>query len=203
MSFVLNQFKTMIFSRFGKDAASVWSACINQTKELEKEFPYVRKDIRKAIYPIAGIYIAMQEYVSADEAKKILIDYAPTIGNKLRKIIYFGTSVPGVSAYMWKNIESIMHKAGSEAKGYKSRFYGKNGDVAAMDVLECPLHEAFKMIGIPEITSVVCAMDLIYSTGYKGIDFTRTKALGNGDACCDYRYRKINALRKVEGESKS
>ncbi len=83
-----------------------------------------------------------------------------------------------------------MHKAGSEAKGYKSNVYGKKGDSAAMDVLECPLHEAFKKMVVPEITSVVCAMDLIYSTGYKGIEFTRTKALGNGDAFCNYRYRK-------------
>lgn len=31
-------------------------------------------------------------------------------------------------------------------------------------------------------------MDLIYSTGYKGIEFKRTMAVANGDPCCDYRY---------------
>lgn len=190
MSIVLNQFKPMIYSYFGKETDAVWKTIKNKTKAVKKEFPDIRKDIRMAIYPIAGIYKALQDYVSIDEAKRIMIDYAPTIGNKLRKIIFFGTSFPGVSNYLWKNIESIMHKAGSEAKGYKSRVYGKKGDLAAMDVLECPLHEAFKIIGVPEITSVVCAMDLVYSTGYKGIEFSRTKALGYGDAYCDYRYRK-------------
>lgn len=190
MSVVLKQFKPMIYSNFGKDSVAVWNASKNMTKDMKKEYPNVRKDIRMAIYPIAGTYKALQDYVSADEAKKMMLEYAPIIGNKLRKIIFLGTSIPGVSVYLWKNIESIMYKAGSEKKGYRSKVHGKNGDVATMDVLECPLHEAFKIMGVPEITSVVCAMDLIYSTGYKGIEFTRTKALGNGDACCDYRYRK-------------
>lgn len=190
MSLVLNQFKPMIYFCLGKDATAAWSASKCQTKELKKKYPNVRKDIQMAVYPIAGMYKALQNYVTADAAKKIMLEYAPNIGNKLRKIIFFGTSIPGVSNYLWKNIEGIMHKAGSEAKGYKSIVYGKQGDSVAMDVLECPLHEAFKTIGVPEITSVVCAMDLIYSTGYKGIEFSRTKALGNGDVCCDYRYKK-------------
>lgn len=194
MSLVLNQFKPVIYTNFGKDADAVWNASKKQTKALKKEFPDVRKDIRMAIYPIAGMYKAMQDFIPADEAKKIMVEYAPVIGNKIRRIFLFGTSMPGVSNYLWKNIESIMHKAGSEKKGYKSKFYGKNGDTAGMDVLECPLHETFKMIGVPEITSVVCAMDLIYSTGYKGIEFSREKALGDGDDYCAYRYRKILKL---------
>ncbi len=191
MSFVLNQFKPMIYSYFGKDGATVWNASKVKTKELKKEYPYIRKDIRIVIYPIAGIYKAMQNVVSDKEAKRIMIEYAPVIGNKIRKILLFITSIPGVSAFAWKNIDGIMRKAGSEAKGYKSKFYGKNKDVAAMDVLECPLYEAFKMLGVPEIATVVCEMDLIYSTGYKGIEFSRTKALGKGDDCCNYRYRKL------------
>ena len=78
------------------------------------------------------------------------------------------------------------------AKGYKSKIYGKNGNEATMDVLVCPVYEAFKTVGTPEIATVVCEMDLIYSTGYKGIEFTRTKALANGDDCCDYKYKVIS-----------
>ena len=171
MSLVLKQFMPMIYSYLGKDAAEAWNDSKSQTKELKKKYPNVRKDIQMAVYPIAGMYKALQNYITADEAKKMMLEYAPTIGNKLRKIILFGTSMPGVTNYLWKNIESIMNKAGSEAKGYKSRVYGKNGDEASMDVLECPLHEAFKTIGVPEITSVVCAMDLIYSTGYEESEY--------------------------------
>lgn len=69
---------------------------------MKKEFPDVRKDISMSIYPIVGIYKSMQDYVSADEARKIMSEYAPTIGNKIRKILLLGTSIPGVSNYLWK-----------------------------------------------------------------------------------------------------
>ena len=85
MSLVLNQFKPMIYSCLGKDATAAWNVSKSQTKELKKEYPDVRKDIQMAVYPIAGMYKALQNYITADEAKKIMLEYAPTIGNKLRK----------------------------------------------------------------------------------------------------------------------
>ena len=46
-----------------------------------------------------------------------------------------------------------------------------------------------KKLGIPEITSVVCLIDKGQMTGFKHIEYTRTKALGDGDNFCDYRLR--------------
>jgi len=190
MNLVMNQFKPMINSRFGKESTAVWKAAKEQTRAVKAEYPGIRKDIQMVIYPIAGLYKAMQNYVSKEDARKYMIEFAPVPGTKLKNFLLFLTGFPGVSAYMWKNVDSIMRKSGSEAKGYKSRFYGKHGNEAAMDVLECPLYEAFKTMGIPEIATVVCEMYLIYSNGYKGIEFSRTKALANGDSCCDYRYSR-------------
>ena len=120
----------------------------------------------------------------------MLINHSKKIAGKLRRIIHAFTSLPGMTTYLWKSVESIMQKSGSKKKGYESRIYGKDGDTASMDILVCPVFEAFKCLKCSEITCVVSEMDLIYSTGYKGIEFSRTKALGFGDECCDYIYTK-------------
>ena len=46
-------------------------------------------------------------------------------------------------------------------------------------------------IGYPEAAPVMCAIDQVYSTGYRGIAFKRTCSLAEGDEFCDYRYTRI------------
>ena len=53
-----------------------------------------------------------------------------------------------------------------------------------------------KKLDGPEIASVVCLIDKGQMTGFKNIDYTRTKALGNGDEYCDYRLRYNRKERK-------
>jgi len=35
----------------------------------------------------------------------------------------------------------------------------------------------------------ICCMDKEYLTGFRGIDYSRTKSVAEGDTCCDYRLR--------------
>ena len=58
-----------------------------------------------------------------------------------------------------------------------------------VDILRCPLYETAKALGVPEITEVIYLIDKGQMTGFRYINYTRTKALGNGDDFCDYRLR--------------
>lgn len=192
----LDQFKPLFYKYSSeKTADKLFTASQKTMYKLMREYPDVRKDIRMAVYPTAAVYRALQKITAKDKARKIMLAYAPVIGEKLRKILLCITGLPGVSELAWKNIEGIMRSAGSEKKGYKSIFYGKSGNTSAMDIIICPIHEEFKKMGMGEITAVICAMDLIYSTGYKGIEFRRTMSVANGEPCCDYRYtrKQVNA----------
>lgn len=51
--------------------------------------------------------------------------------------------------------------------------------------------EKIMEIGYPEAAPVMCAIDQVYSTGYRGIAFKRTCSLAEGDEFCDYRYTRI------------
>lgn len=145
----------------------------------------------KVSYPFAGVYRALQKYVSKEEALQLMYDYAPVIGEKQRRAYWRFTSIPGVPSLLWANFEKIMKTAGGEKAGYKSTIYGVQGNVAGMDVLSCPVVNALVEIGMPEVAPVMCAIDQVYSTGYRGIQFKRTKSVAEGDDCCDYRYKRV------------
>ena len=142
----------------------------------------------KVSYPFAGVYKALQKYVSKEEALQMMKDYAPQIGEKQRGKYWRFTSIPGIPTLIWANFEKIMKVAGSEKAGYRSVLYGKKGNEAGLDILSCPVVDALKEIGMPEVAPVMCAIDQVYSTGYRGIRFKRTKSVAEGDDCCDYRY---------------
>lgn len=55
------------------------------------------------------------------------------------------------------------------------------------DVKGCPLYDKAKEIGTPEAVQMICCMDKEYMTGFRGIDYKRTKSVAEGDECCDYR----------------
>lgn len=57
--------------------------------------------------------------------------------------------------------------------------------------MACPVVDALAEMGMPEVAPVMCAIDQIYSQGYRGIKFRRTKSVAEGDDCCDYRYMRV------------
>ena len=186
------EFLVMVRERFSKDIAEDICKMANVYSD---EFSNAHADeylsALKVSYPFAGVYKALQKYVSKEEALQMMMDYAPVIGEKQRKAYWRFTSIPGVPSLLWANFGKIMKVAGGEKEGYKSKIYGVNGDEAGMDVLSCPVVNALVEIGMPEVAPVMCAIDQVYSTGYRGIKFRRTKSVAEGDDCCDYRYKRV------------
>jgi hypothetical protein len=186
------EFLTMARATFSKPVADDICVLANKySDEYVNAHPDAYGSALKVSYPFAGVYRALQKYVSREEALKMMMDYAPVIGEKARKTYWRFTSIPGVPSLIWANFEKIMKIAGGEKAGYKSRIYGVNGDLAGMDVLSCPVVNALAEIGMPEVAPVMCAIDQVYSTGYRGIMFRRTKSVAEGDDCCDYRYVRV------------
>ena len=70
-----------------------------------------------------------------------------------------------------------------------------------MDVVSCPLYEKAKELGTPEAVQMICCMDKEYMNGFRGIDYTRTKSVAEGDDCCDYRL-KDSRDKKMTGAEK-
>lgn len=185
-------FHLMIEEKFSsEEAAIIWQKANEYSEKMIKEHPNAYGSAVKVSYPFAGIYMALQEYISKEEALAMMKDFAPCIGEKMRKQYMAFTSIPGVPSLIWANFDKIMKSASSEKAGYKSKNYGVKDNKAALDILACPVVDALAEIGMPEVAPVMCAIDQIYSQGYRGIKFRRTKSVAEGDDCCDYRYMRV------------
>ena len=57
-----------------------------------------------------------------------------------------------------------------------------------MDMLECPYMSICRKYGCPEIVPAFCVSDdVAYGNMHPGLVWGRTKTLGRGDDCCDFK----------------
>ena len=188
-SFVYKRFKNILIKNYNKNIAdSIWEEANVNLKRLLKKYNYIGADEKMMVLPLAAIYEALKKY-DDEHALDLLIQYGKQRGNDFSAMIAKVTSCPGLSIMLWKNMPKLMRLTSSPKKGYERRIVSESREQVGVDILVCPLYEMVKKLGMPEIASVVCLIDKGQMTGFKYIDYTRTKALGNGDDCCDYRLR--------------
>ena len=61
-----------------------------------------------------------------------------------------------------------------------------------MDMLECPYMSICKKYGCPEIVPAFCVSDdVAYGNMHPRLVWGRTKTLGRGDDCCDFKLTVI------------
>jgi hypothetical protein len=67
------------------------------------------------------------------------------------------------------------------------------GDAFQMDCIWCAWHETFRQLGVEEACIPVCHADDAFYPDYfqqTNIEYKRTKTLGWGNACCDFRFER-------------
>ncbi|HCW23018.1 MAG TPA: hypothetical protein DGX96_04975 [Lachnospiraceae bacterium] len=193
-SFLFKDVKKSLEEAYGTDTAEkIWKRGGELVETCPAKYPSIDyKKVGQYVFPLAAIYSAMLENgIGRDEAVSFLLTYGHRFGEKMRVLIHRLTGIPGVSALIWKNFDTIMHKTGGEERGYKSDFFPVTETTAGLNVLQCPVYEAMKTMGVPEATPSICAMDKVYMTGIRGIHYQRTMSVAEGDNYCDYRFVRI------------
>ena len=190
-SAIYKGFKKDLMEKYGVQMAeAIWKVADERLQELEAAYPELSRDSKMMILPAAAIYQALQENVEEElleEAFQLLKDYGTKLGTKIAECIHAFTSIPVLSAMLWKNAPALMRKMSSEEAGYTREIVSENSELVGVDILSCPLHDAAVKIGMPRVAQIVCAMDKAYMTGFKYIKYTRTTSVAEGDRCCDYR----------------
>ena len=180
-------FKQDVMKRFGEqEGKKVWAKADAHTKRYLSAHKKAPKDARTVAYPMAGIYRALQDKISKEEALEMMMTYAPAAGEKARNKMAKITALPGFPWLVWKNRVAIMKSAGSAKKGYTSKIVGVSKESVTMYIYSCPIHEALKELQMEEIAPVMCAIDKISTTGIRGVCYHRTMSVAEGDAYCDY-----------------
>ena len=127
------------------------------------------------------------------EALSVTRAYGTKTGIRMRNIFRKITALPGVPTLMWKNMDKIAAKMSS---GYECENLIVTDHLCSLDVKSCPLFDKAKELGTPEAVQMICCMDKEYMTGFRGIDYTRTRSVAEGDDCCDYRLRDSRSRKK-------
>lgn len=188
-SFIFKKCKPFLDEKYGSDKSNaIWHTANVELDHLLKEHKNIGSDEKMMVLPLCALYLAMKK-MGMEDALDILKEYGVQAGNDISKMIYKITSFPGVSKLLWKNMPKLMRITSSPKKGYERRIISETTELVGVDILLCPLCEMAKSLGVPEITEVVCLIDKGQMIGFRYIDYTRTKSLGNGDDYCDYRLR--------------
>ena len=164
----------------------IWKYANSEYHKLETDEPDADKTSRSYVFPAVSIYRAIEHYAPG-EALGVMRLYGTKMGLKLKKLFGRITSLPGMPALMWKNMDKIAAKMSS---GYDVKNLLVEKDKCYMDVVACPLYDKAKELGTPEAVQMICCMDKEYMNGFRGVDYQRTKSVAEGDDCCDYRLDK-------------
>ena len=191
-SFVFKRLKKDLEAEYGpKKAAAIWRYAECELQKLESAEPNADKNSRTFVFPAAALYRAV-EYYAPGEALEVTRAYGTKTGIRLRNIFRKVTSLPGIPTLMWKNMDKIAAKMSS---GYECRDVVVTEHLCSLDVTGCPLYDKAKALGTPEAVQMICCMDKEYMTGFRGVKYTRTKSVAEGDDCCDYRLRDVRKKR--------
>ena len=182
-SMIFKGLRKDLIIRYGKDKAMmIWEYANEEMLQMET-YEGVDKTTKLILFPAIALYKAIEKYAPG-EALEVTREYGTKTGLRIKGIFHKVSSLPGVPTMIWKNMDKI---AARMSNGYTCRNVSVTDHECMMDVVGCPLFDQAKEMGVPEAVQMICSMDKQYMTGFRGLEYTRTKSLAEGDDCCDYR----------------
>lgn len=178
----------------GKDAAvSVIEKAQENYRELIAENANEPKAMyshtRDRIYPGIALFRALTETgVSREDAavmfRRFYRQRAEKPAQSIRKLL----KIPGLYRLMPRIFRSIMQKSFGENAGFKATYYDCPNNEFRADMTVCPYLEICRKYGCPEIVPAFCETDdVAYGNMHPNIIWGRTKTLGKGGDCCDFK----------------
>ena len=168
-------------------AEAVWQEAGGEYQRMLKEQPALKRHKGAMVLPAVALYRALVR--QGIDAETRLNRYGDRMGRRFAGIVHGVTGIPGVSGWIWKHVDSIMHRMSSEKLGYRRRIVSRPPDLYGVDILSCPYHELAKALDAEKAVRCSCHMDKAYMQGFRRIRYERTTAVSEGAECCDYRLR--------------
>ncbi len=173
---------------FGKDEGNqIWDSAGKEYQHILAAQPELKRHKGAMVLPAVALYRALES--RGKDAQALLNSYGEGMGKRFARIIHALTSLPGADRLVWRHVDSIMKKAGSEKLGYRSRIVSEPPEMYGVDILSCPYHELAKQLGNEKAVLCICHMDKTYSQGFRHIRYDRSSAVSEGASACAYRLR--------------
>ena len=192
-NFFLDEISVLVRQRYAEHHAAVmasaWARFNALCVENSGEPKAVRKHTRSRIYPAISVFEAMTAAgVSREDAAQLILDFYLTRAQKPAKMIQNLLKIPG----LYKAVPNLflvgVNKMFGPDAGFTAEHYEAKQGCFQIDMLECPYMSICEKYGCPEIVPAFCASDdVAYGNMHPNLIWGRTKTLGRGDACCDFK----------------
>lgn len=143
--------------------------------------------LHNSIIPRIAMYKALCEKIEPSEAISLLdktINVAGTsVGTTLRKI----TNFPGMSTLFMFLFSKMVKNMFGNKNGFTQVFYEDSLNKLRFDITKCPYCKYCQENNCSELTHTFCDSDVYCYGNMKRIKFERTKTLGTGGECCDFK----------------
>ena len=187
-SIIFKRFKKDLTKQYGREkAVAIWQDAADELQRLEAADKNAPKNDRSFVFSAVALYRAVERHAPG-EALPVTRDYGTKTGIRFRDLFRRITALPGMPSLMWKKMPTIAKKM---TEGYEYENLIVTEHLCSLNVTGCPMYDSARKLGAPEAAQMICCMDKEYMTGFRGVKYTRTKSLAEGDAYCDYLLEDI------------
>lgn len=176
------------------ESEKIWKKAHFNLEKIYSSYRDVPKKVAdhtdQYIFPAVAVYKALKEYApddAYDVIKQSMKEISEKRGRKLAKLM----KIPGFARLFLSMWEPVSKKMFGEPSGFKNTFYPCDKGEFRMDITQCPYHKYLTELGCPEINTLFCDNDIYTYGNLPGLKFTRTKTIGAGDECCDFKMELV------------
>ncbi len=160
-------------------------------EENEDEPEACHMHTRERIYPAIAVFDAMVGAgIDRAEAADFLVGYYTWRAGSMAHVVKALFKVPGLYKIAPKVFSAIARKSFGPQAGFASEGEYLSKDEVRFNMVRCPYMDACVRYGCPEIVRGYCdADDICYGNMHPKLTWERTKTLGYGFDCCDFKIR--------------
>lgn len=187
--------KELLESEYDKDTIlQTWSTAHKNyisLLELYKDAPKGEKrHLHHSILPRIAMYKALCGKMPESKALSYLDETVKIAGTKVGMILKKMTNIPGMSTvFMFLFSKMVKNMFGSQ-NGFTQVFYKNTLEELQFDITKCPYCKYCQENHCSELTHTFCDSDVYCYGNMNRIQFERTKTLGTGGDCCDFKLTK-------------
>ena len=192
----LDQIVPHLSEKYGNEKAqAIMAKALKRYDEIVAENSDEPKEhymhTRERIYPAVAVFDAMiSEGIDRAETADFLNDYhrwrASGMAPKIKAIF----KIPGMYKLVPKFFYNMTQKSFGPHMGFRSEDGYVSKDEMRFNMIKCPYFDKCAHYGCPEIVQGYCdADDICYGNMHPRLSWDRTKTLGHGGDCCDFKVR--------------
>ena len=146
---------------------------------------------RERIYPSIAVFDALLgEGIDRTEAADFVVGYYTWRAGSIARVVKALFKVPGLYRVVPRFFSAIAQKSFGPQAGFASEGAYLAKDEVRFNMVRCPYLDLCVRYGCPEIVRGFCdADDVCYADMHPRISWERTKTLGYGQDCCDFKVR--------------